>query len=145
MLRRMPMSVPLTSAEAVVFWVELVYFPLLALTYGLANALRGVLKSEDNEDIPTRATGPGGRPLPSTKQKMKKSDGPQRYPPSELEFTKFTRRLFEYLSSCIVLTFVGNTAAIASHTISGENIESWWCGEQTAVSHPSLILPDLRS
>ena len=131
----MPLSGALTTAEAVVFRVELVYFPLLAFIYGVANALRGILNSGDNEDsIPTRATGPGGRPLPSTKQKKKKTDGPERAPPRELEFSKFTRRLFDYGSVCVVLTFVANAAAIASHTIGGENDENWWCGEESAVS-----------
>jgi len=137
----MPLTKPLTTAEAVVFCVELVYFPLLALVYGLANALRGVLGSEGHEDsIPTRATGPGGRPLPTTKQKKNKPDGPERPPPRELEFTKLTRRLFKYGSVCVVLTFVANAASIVSHTLAGGPKDGWWCGEETAVSPPALLL-----
>ena len=135
----MPLSSALSTAEAVVFQVQLVYFPLLALIYGLANALSGILNSEDHVvTIPTRATGPGGRPLPSTKQKKKKADGPERPPPPELEFTKLFRRLFDYGTVFVVLTFFGNGAAIASHTI-GARKEGWWCGEETSVSskiHP---------
>src|SRR6266566_1940988 len=108
-----------SRAEAVQFAAELWYAPVLLFVFMLSAACHSILVSKDQEDeVACVATGPGGRPLPSTKRKRASARRP---PAVDGDFSKLVRRVFDYLTCFVVLTFLANAVAITARTLGGAN------------------------
>jgi hypothetical protein len=120
--------------ERLVAAAELLYFPVLALCYGLAHALGGLLGKEpvvSGTAHTAPATGPGGRPLPLTKARRRLSVVSP--PPRDNDFGPVSLRLFDYLSIAVVFTFAVEATGLAVHALGGESPVDWKSGEGFAV------------
>ena len=90
---------------------------------------RTVLKSPEEPSPPATPTlGPGGRPLPP---RRKSARGVKQSLESSV-FSPATKKLINYLSILILVTFLGNAAVIVLQTLVYRQ-EHWWCGQSTIV------------
>ena len=71
-------------------------------------------------------TGPGGKPLPSSKKKPKERN--------TLDFSPARKLLFNWLSVGTCTTFVANAAVVILHALVDRK-DHWWCGEAVAVCY----------
>lgn len=77
---------------------------------------------------PQDQTGPGGKPLPSSKKNPKQND--------VLDFSPTRKILFNWLSVGTIVTFLANAVVVILHALINRE-DNWWCGESVAVSRPS--------
>ncbi|KAL9029514.1 MAG: hypothetical protein Q9196_002252 [Gyalolechia fulgens] len=70
-------------------------------------------------------TGPGGKPLPSSKKRPKKKK-------NVLDFSPARKLLFIWLSAGAAATFVGNAVVVILHALLDRK-NNWWCGEAVAI------------
>lgn len=80
--------------------------------------------SKANEDDSQR-TGPGGRPLP----KRSRSSGTFR---KTQGFSKNVKRLFNWLSGAVLLTYLADAAIYVTHVMVARS-EHWWRGQSVVV------------
>jgi hypothetical protein len=91
--------------------------------------------SEDATSVPTQLTGPGGKPLPRTRNQKAKEKAQQEQ--RDYDFSP-ARKLFFHLGSAgVVLTFALNAAIVILHAV-WDRTETWWCGQHVVVSSPWL-------
>lgn len=106
--------------------ITLIIFFLTAFTaHSIATA------STDTTNKPLEEqTGPGGKPLPSSKKRPKEKN--------VLDFSPARKLLFIWLSAGTAATFVGNAGVVILHALMDRK-NNWWCGEAVAVC-PSISL-----
>jgi hypothetical protein len=103
--------------------VLLVAFILSAATYSIQSS-----RSEEELLEPT-ATGPGGKPLPMTKRRKRG----HKHPVFEVYIGVWARRVFQYITVAVVLTFVADAATVVAHAVDDQSPGGWWCGEERVV------------
>ncbi|KAH8909902.1 hypothetical protein BR93DRAFT_943802 [Coniochaeta sp. PMI_546] len=103
--------------------VLLVTFIISAATYSIQSS-----KSEE-ELLEPSATGPGGKPLPATKRRKRG----QHSPVFEVYIGVWARRVFQYITAAVVLTFVADCADVIAHALDDQD-PTWWCGEERVCS-----------
>lgn len=133
-------TAPYSPAEEVLFTAELWYSPVLLLAFITSAATYSILSSRSEEElIKPSVTGPDGKPLPVTKRKREDSR-----PVVEAHIGNVARRVFQYMSAAVVLTFLADFVAIVVHAFR-ENKPgigfSWWCGEERIVSFSLPLRP----
>lgn len=118
------------AAERWFLSTMLCYPAVLLVTFIVSAATYSIHSSKSEEELlePT-ATGPGGKPLPATKRR-KRGD---RDPVYEVYIGRWTRRLFQYITAAVVLTFVADCAAVIAHALDDQEA-AWSCGEERVVS-----------
>ncbi|KAL9010251.1 MAG: hypothetical protein Q9173_004796 [Seirophora scorigena] len=100
--------------------IILLFCFLLAFTaHSIASA-----STDTSVKSPGDQTGPGGKPLPSSKKAPRKQD--------VLDFSPARKLLFNWLSVGTIATFVGSAVAVISHTLVNRK-DNWWCGQSTAI------------
>ena len=112
--------------------VLLVMFIVSAATYSIQSS-----KSEEELLEPT-ATGPGGKPLPATKRR-KRGESQHIY---EVYIGTWARRVFQYITATVVLTFLADCGAIIAHALDDRE-PAWWCGEERVVSYARIPVFDV--
>lgn len=129
---------PRSFAELAYLRAQLLYPVVLLVAFVLSAGVHSVLTSQSEEElvVPT-VRGPGGKPLPVTKRKREQLDEPQVLDPAA--DCSFARRVFQYGTAVLILTFLANGAAIAVHALQARGNKgsgvSWWCGEERTVSY----------
>lgn len=99
--------------------IILIIFFLTAFTvHSIATA------STDTATKPLEQTGPGGKPLPSSKKRPKEKN--------VLDFSPARKLLFNWLSAGAAATFVGNAIVVIIHALVARK-NNWWCGEAVAI------------
>lgn len=106
--------------------ILLIFFLLAFTAHSIATA-----STDTTVKGPGDQTGPGGKPLPSSKKAPRKQD--------VLDFSPARKLLFNWLSVGTIATFVGSAVAVISHTLVNRK-DNWWCGQSTAVCHSSLVV-----
>lgn len=124
-----------SPAEAVLHAAQLWYPVILLLAFiSSAGAYSIITARTDDNTVASSTKGPGGRPLPATRRRRSTPPLPVE---EEAAFGNLARRAFQYMSVLVVVTFLVNCAAIASHTLieGGDGVTEggWWCGEETTV------------
>jgi ABC-type transport system involved in Fe-S cluster assembly fused permease/ATPase subunit len=104
-------------------------YPIVILLFFLvAFTARSIIASNSNTNVskPT-TTGPGGKPLPAT-------DPTRNFVKREAndDVTQSQKRVFEWLSLAVALTFAGNAANVIVHALYARN-DNWWCGKHVVV------------
>lgn len=104
-------------------------YPLLMLVFFLAAfTVRSIAASNSNINIakPT-TTGPGGKPLPAT-------DPTRNFVKKTVhdDVTPMQKRIFEWVSLAVALTFFGNSVLVISQALAKQG-ERWWCGQSVVV------------
>lgn len=113
----------------------LCYPAILLVTFIVSAASHSIITSKGEEVlVETKATGPGGKPLPVTK-KLKKSH--RNHPLFEVYIGIWSRRMFQGLTGLLVFTFVSEAASVIVHAWDSE--EGWWCGEERIVRSPIIL------
>ncbi|KAK3377671.1 hypothetical protein B0H63DRAFT_547232 [Podospora didyma] len=81
----------------------------------------------EDELIASSVKGPGGKPLPVTKKKREQE--------LHLQSGSITKRVFQWATATIVITFLVNGTAIALHALQARenSVYLWWCGEERVV------------
>ncbi|KAI1824420.1 ABC transporter-like protein [Xylaria intraflava] len=120
-------------AERILAVTQYIYSALLLLILMLFGVIYSVYIARRNRGdvIAPTVTGPGGRPLPATKNRQ--ADESQE---TEGRFSPAIRALFQWLYTAVTLTFVSQGAAIATRALiqtSPDGEHAWWCGEPKAV------------
>ncbi|KAL8986703.1 MAG: hypothetical protein Q9177_004024 [Variospora cf. flavescens] len=120
---------PLASNKRVQDVLVYVHFssPIILLIYFLfAFTAHSITTASTNTSTnsPQDQTGPGGKPLPSSKKSPRKKH--------VLDFSPARKLLFNWLSVGTIATFLGNAVAVILHTLVNRQ-DNWWCGESTAV------------
>ncbi|KAK1751902.1 heavy metal tolerance protein [Echria macrotheca] len=125
---------PQSFAEIVYLRAQLLYPMVLLLAFILSAGVHSIVTARSEEEliVPT-VTGPGGKPLPVTKRKREQSGEIQ--VPAIADDRSFARRVFQYGTAALTLSFLANLAAIAVHTLQvhGPKHFQWWCGEERTV------------
>lgn len=105
-------------------------YPIIMLLIFLAAiTARSIWHSNSNPNVSKPSTtGPGGKPLPATDPtrnfvKRKVTD----------DVTPSQKRVFEWLSIFVALTFVGNSVNVIVHALLARK-EHYWCGKPVVVS-----------
>lgn len=108
------------------------YPVVLLLMFMVSLVVHGIRNAESAEPTANaytkpKATGPGGKPLPTTivSTKAKK--------PEATRLTLVRRFLFAWLSVGLIATFLGNAANILVHALSARK-DGYWCGSSGVVS-----------
>jgi hypothetical protein len=104
-------------------------YPIFMLFFFLvAFTGRSIAASNSNANIakPT-TTGPGGKPLPAT-------DPTRNFVRKAVhdDVTQTQKRVFEWLSLAVALTFIGNSVLVIAHSLIMSN-EHWWAGKSVVV------------
>lgn len=129
-------TAPCSPAEKVLFATELCYPAILLLAFISTAAVYSIMTSRSDEELVTpTTTGPGGKPLPVTKRKREDTS-----PVVDAQIGTAARRVFQYLTGIIVLTFLADFATVIAHALKeqkdGDPESGWWCGEERIVSLP---------
>ncbi|KAF2748529.1 hypothetical protein M011DRAFT_493829 [Sporormia fimetaria CBS 119925] len=104
-------------------------YPIVLMVFFLAAfTARSILASNSNSRVskPT-TTGPGGKPLPATdptRNFVKKT--------AVDDVTHSQKRVFEWLSLAVALTFIGNSINVIVHALYAHK-ENWWCGKPVVI------------
>jgi hypothetical protein len=124
------------AAEQWYQWMMLCYPAVLLVTLIVSAAAYSIYSSKSEEELvePT-ATGPGGKPLPATKRRK----NARNQPVYEVHVGRWPRRLFQYVTAAVVLTFVADAAAAIVHAVDDRQ-EAWSCGEERVVSTTAINL-----
>ena len=127
----------LSTAETVELRAQILYPAILLLAFIASAGVHSVLTSRTEEELVAPiARGPGGKPLPLTKRKREHEES---IVPQINFFSDAARRVFQYATGAIIITFLANAVAIALHAIevrtSSGGTSGWWCGEERIVSH----------
>lgn len=127
-------TAPCSPAETVLLNAELWYPAVLLLAFISSAATYSILTSRSEEELvePT-ATGPDGKPLPVTKRKREDI----RRLVVEAHIGTAARRVFQYLSAAVVLTFLADFVTVIVHVFHPDKsgtASGWWCGEERIVS-----------
>jgi hypothetical protein len=125
-----------TAAEVVYLRAQLLYPVVLLLAFIVSAGVHSILTARTEEElvVPT-AKGPGGKPLPITKRKREQLDEPQS--PEICAPSGFARRVFQYTTAAVILSFFANGGAIALRALQlrrKDTTEGWWCTEERTVS-----------
>ncbi|KAK4189556.1 putative heavy metal tolerance protein precursor [Podospora australis] len=128
-----------TSIARIVFLqAQLCYPVVLLLAFIVSAGFHSVATSRTEEElvVPT-ARGPGGKPLPITKRKREQRD-PSPSGSAVENNVEVPAGVFRYLTLALIISFVANCIALATHTLSSGRISEpdnnlWWCDEERAV------------
>lgn len=104
-------------------------YPIFMLVFFLvAFTVRSIAASNTNSNVskPT-TTGPGGKPLPAT-------DPTRNFVKKTVhdDVTQTQKRVFEWLSLAVTLTFLGNSVLVIAHALARRN-DHWWAGKSVVV------------
>lgn len=118
------------AADRWLLMTMLCYPAVLLVTFILSAATYSIQSSKSEEELlePT-ATGPGGKPLPATKRRKRVRHNPV----FDVYIGVWARRVFQYITAAVVLTFVADCAVLIAHAVD-EQEPAWWCGEERVVS-----------
>lgn len=110
-------------------------YPLCMLVFFLAAfTIRSIAATNSNTNIakPT-TTGPGGKPLPAT-------DPTRNFVKKTVhdDVTPTQKRVFEWLSLAVALTFFGNSVLVIAQALAKQS-EHWWCGQSVVVCSSSVL------
>ncbi|KAK0623309.1 hypothetical protein B0T14DRAFT_426482 [Immersiella caudata] len=124
-----------TAAEAVYLRAQLLYPVVLLVAFIVSAGVHSILTARTEEElvVPT-AKGPGGKPLPVTKRKREQLDEPG--VPDACAASGFARRVFQYTTAAVILSFFANGGAIALRALQlrgKDATEGWWCTEERTV------------
>jgi ATP-binding cassette, subfamily B, vacuolar membrane transporter HMT1/ACLQ len=135
-----------TATEVVYLRAQLLYPVVLLLAFIVSAGVHSIVTARTEEElvVPT-AKGPGGKPLPVTKRKREQLDEPRG--PEICAPSGFARRVFQYTTAAVILSFFANGGAIALHALQlrrKDAAEGWWCTEERTVSFTPASLGGLE-
>jgi hypothetical protein len=108
--------------------LQYAYPVFLLLFFLVALITRSIAASSSNAgSAKSTATGPGGRPLPAT-------DSTRNFVKRAVHdnVTKAQKRVFEWISLAVALTFVGHSVLVITHSLVMKK-EHWWAGKAVVV------------
>ncbi|KAI1431919.1 ABC transporter-like protein [Xylaria sp. CBS 124048] len=119
--------------ERILAATQYLYSGLLLVILLLFGVIHSVYIARSKGDViaPT-VTGPGGRPLPVTKNRHADDKSKE----SEGRFSPGIRTLFQWIYTAVCSTFGGQGAVIALRALmqkAADGSHPWWCGEPKAV------------
>ncbi len=118
------------AADRWLLTTMLCYPAVLLVTFIISAAAYSIQSSKSEEELlESTATGPGGKPLPATKRRKRR----QHNLVFEVYIGVWARRVFQYITAAVVLTFVADCAAVIAHAMDDQE-PTWWCGEERVVS-----------
>lgn len=126
----------MSTAEVVYLRAQLLYVVLL-LAFIVSAGVNSIVTARTEEElvVPT-AKGPGGKPLPVTKKRKREQLDEPRVPDA-CAGSCFVRRIFQYTTAAVILSFFANGGAIALRALQYRRTgsgEGWWCSEERTVS-----------
>jgi hypothetical protein len=111
-------------ANTVIKYTQFAYPIALLLLFIIVFAAHGIItaNAESGPAAAPQVTGPGGKPLPNTPP-------PRSRRPKKVGFNYMKRLVFVWISTGLILTFIGSAINIVVHALTDRR----WCGEATAV------------
>ncbi|KAK0646525.1 hypothetical protein B0T16DRAFT_390940 [Cercophora newfieldiana] len=132
-------SVPqMSTAEFVYLRAQLLYPVVLLLAFIVSAGVNSIVTARTEEElvVPT-AKGPGGKPLPITKKRKREQLDEPRAPDACATGSGCARRVFQFTTAAVILTFFANGSAIALRALQSsggkESGTGWWCSEERNV------------
>ncbi|KAK4167657.1 putative heavy metal tolerance protein precursor [Cladorrhinum sp. PSN259] len=129
----------LTTAQTVYLKAQLFYPVVLLLVFVITAGIHSVVTARSEEIfIQPTTTGPGGKPLPVTKKRKQEhrelADDQESVHGNN---STISCGIFKYLTGAIILSFIANGLAVASHVSQSSAVSKpkdwWWCGEERFV------------
>lgn len=141
-------AVSVSRSQTVLDVVQYAYAPVLLIVFLIAFTIRSIHLSRQataqaKEEANKIVLGPGGKALPKKKKVNKKSKGKKGGKGKDedddkdkvIDFSKPRKRLFEFLSAVVCLTFLASAGNVIGHAIVKRE-EGWWCGAPPVVRCP---------